>query len=393
VLRTSRAALAAFVTLSSFFLAIAPAGSAGAAVLVYDDFDDGYLTGAWTLTFLNTNAWTYVESGTELTVTDIVDYVVDEDWAIVRLSQSLPTVTDFDLDFEFSWDSEGSGDAMQCVFVWLYGSLGEVIAGGGAWDAWRLNPGSKYGQVGGASTPSSIGSIPLTGSASVNISRTGDTIAILWNDAPLYSGTETGTPAEVAIEFKYYHQSGSTTSFFGNESVDLVRLEVPDGPALVPEMDVQGGGSSIADGDSTPSAGDATDFGLEYVTSGAVEHVFTIENTGQAVLYLTGLPLVQISGANAGDFTVTGQPSTPIAAGGGATTFTVRFDPSGVGLRTAVISIGNDDSDENPYSFAIQGTGSATPVPSTSALGAALVCALLLVMPLWVARRRASARL
>ncbi len=47
----------------------------------------------------------------------------------------------------------------------------------------------------------------------------------------------------------------------------------------------------------------------------------------------------------------------PTVAAGGSTTFQVRFDPSADGLRTAVISIVSDDADENPYDFAIQGTG------------------------------------
>jgi len=38
-------------------------------------------------------------------------------------------------------------------------------------------------------------------------------------------------------------------------------------------------------------------------------------------------------------------------------TCTVTFDPSAEGVRTATISIANNDADENPYNFAIQGTG------------------------------------
>jgi hypothetical protein len=35
----------------------------------------------------------------------------------------------------------------------------------------------------------------------------------------------------------------------------------------------------------------------------------------------------------------------------------VRFDPSAAGVRTATISIVNDDADENPYNFTVQGPG------------------------------------
>jgi hypothetical protein len=46
-----------------------------------------------------------------------------------------------------------------------------------------------------------------------------------------------------------------------------------------------------------------------------------------------------------------------VASGGGTTTFTVRFDPSATGTRSATLSIANNDADENPYDFAIQGAG------------------------------------
>ena len=127
-------------------------------------------------------------------------------------------------------------------------------------------------------------------------------------------------------------------------------------PVPVPEMNVQGKGVNIADGDVTPSTADGTDFGSADVAFDIIDRTFTIENTGTADLNLSGTPQVSITGANADDFSVTVQPSSPVSPGG-STTFTVQFDPSEVGLRTATISIDNDDPDENPYDFAIQGTG------------------------------------
>ena len=52
--------------------------------------------------------------------------------------------------------------------------------------------------------------------------------------------------------------------------------------------------------------------------------------------------------------------TTPVGASGGTTPFTITFDPTTTGLRSATVSIANDDSDENPYTFDIQGTGSGT---------------------------------
>ncbi len=125
-----------------------------------------------------------------------------------------------------------------------------------------------------------------------------------------------------------------------------------------PEMDVRGLGLSIASGDLTPSLTDQTDFGdvdVDDVVAGAG---FTIANLGAGMLNLTGSPRVQISGPAAADFSITLQPSGSVSAGS-LSSFFVGFNPSAVGLRTAIVSIANNDPNESPYVFAIQGTGVA----------------------------------
>ncbi len=128
------------------------------------------------------------------------------------------------------------------------------------------------------------------------------------------------------------------------------------GVTAAPEMDVRGNGTSIADGDFTPTATDHTDFGLVNTAGGTVVRTFTIANTGTGSLSLTGSPSVQVSGSHAADFVVTASPASSVAANG-TTTFQVRFDPSATGLRSARITIANNDANENPYDFSIQGTG------------------------------------
>ena len=123
------------------------------------------------------------------------------------------------------------------------------------------------------------------------------------------------------------------------------------------EIDIRGNGQSIADGDETPSTTDFTDFGPANITTGSIEHTFEIRNSGVVDLELTGSPKVLISGTNAGDFVVIEEPSASVAVNG-ATTFKIRFNPSAIALRTANVSIENNDADENPYNFAIQGIGS-----------------------------------
>lgn len=136
--------------------------------------------------------------------------------------------------------------------------------------------------------------------------------------------------------------------------------------AASPEINLQGNSTDIVSGDLTPSTADHTDFGIVSTASGTIVRTFTIQNTGTAALSLTGAsPYVTISGANAADFTVTLIPSNSIAASGN-TTFQVTFDPSADGLRTATISIANNDSNENPYTFAIQGNGISASVITSS---------------------------
>ena len=128
------------------------------------------------------------------------------------------------------------------------------------------------------------------------------------------------------------------------------------GPA---EINVTGNGATIADGASTPSLVDHTDFGpalMAGAPSGAVVRTFIIQNLGGADLLLTGVPKVVVNGANPADFTVTQLPAASVS-GGGNTTFQVTFAPSATGLRSATLTIANSDADEGTYDFSIHGTG------------------------------------
>lgn len=129
-----------------------------------------------------------------------------------------------------------------------------------------------------------------------------------------------------------------------------------------PEIDLRYGANNVAivNGDATPSTADGTDFGIADIASGTVSHWFSVWNLGTASLQLTGNPRVVISGPSASEFTVTSQPSSPIGAGGNSVQFEVVFNPGDIGTRSATISIANNDDNENPYYFIIQGTGTGT---------------------------------
>ncbi len=130
------------------------------------------------------------------------------------------------------------------------------------------------------------------------------------------------------------------------------------------KINIKGNGVYVPSGDTTPSLLDGTDFGSVTV-GGLSDEVFTVENLGGAELNLTGTPAVVLSGMHPGDFSVAAQPSTPVAAYG-SEAFTLRFEPTLAGVRSAVVSIGNDDIDENPYTFSIWGAGSPPPATPNS---------------------------
>jgi hypothetical protein len=140
-------------------------------------------------------------------------------------------------------------------------------------------------------------------------------------------------------------------------------LVVGSGGTPEPEIVVLGGAGSteIASGSTTIDATHGTDFGEVMAADGApVSHTFTITNTGLATLTLPTSP-VTVLGDHSADFTVT-QPSSLSIEQNASTTFSISFDPSVVGVRTGLVTIANNDSNENPYIFNIQGTGTE-PLP------------------------------
>ncbi|MCF6237332.1 MAG: choice-of-anchor D domain-containing protein, partial [Candidatus Marinimicrobia bacterium] len=96
------------------------------------------------------------------------------------------------------------------------------------------------------------------------------------------------------------------------------------------------------------------------VDGASTSQTFTIDNDGSEDLLLTSSPLVSIAGAHSSDFTISQQPSSPVAPSG-TVSFTVSFNPSAGGTRSAYVSIENNDADESPYTFTLQGDGATAP--------------------------------
>ncbi len=120
-----------------------------------------------------------------------------------------------------------------------------------------------------------------------------------------------------------------------------------------PEIDVRGNSQPIVHTSTTPTVVNHTRFDNIHLDGGTQDRIYSIHNVGTKPLTVGA---VTISGAHASDFTVVANPIPSVPAGG-FTTFTVRFNPSVVGPRTATVAIANNDLDENPYVFDIEGNG------------------------------------
>jgi len=131
----------------------------------------------------------------------------------------------------------------------------------------------------------------------------------------------------------------------------LYEFEVYGGGGTA-EVTVLGNSVSIADGDTTPSATDHTDFGSVVQGSPGISRTFTVRNDGTAALMLGTVTLPT-------GFTLAEGLSSSLAPGA-SDTFTVQLDTTTVGTKTGDISFTTNDGDENPFDFTITGIATET---------------------------------
>lgn len=169
--------------------------------------------------------------------------------------------------------------------------------------------------------------------------------------------TSIGSHSSVTFQVRFAPStlgSYSTTVGFENGDRDENPFNFPiRGSLIAVEMDVSGNSTTIVDGDSTPSVADNTEFGSTDV-SGEITREFVIRNTGTA----GALRLGPVSISGPGDFVVRDAPAATVAPGA-STTLKLAFAPTARGVRNAVVSIANNDVDENPFDFAVQGSATA----------------------------------
>lgn len=152
--------------------------------------------------------------------------------------------------------------------------------------------------------------------------------------------------------FLFVSQAHNATTTELVEGGQLMALFNPDSYNASPEISISGNGLNIAKDDLFPSLVDNTDFGA-IDTGMKVTKIYTIKNAGPGKLNISN---IGFSGAHASEFTLIGAPSFPTAINAGdSLKLNVQFAPKVVGLRTATITINNNDFDEKTYTYALQG--------------------------------------
>jgi hypothetical protein len=134
--------------------------------------------------------------------------------------------------------------------------------------------------------------------------------------------------------------------FSGVYTIDFTGCEFVGPP---PEIDVEFASLAVADGGSV-NCGTVNTNGL------GVQGM--ISNAGLGELTLTGSPMVVVTpGTNCDSGTaVQQQPASALVAPSGNATFVVFVDPTTPGPFSFTVSIANNDSDEDPYDFTVNGT-------------------------------------
>jgi len=151
----------------------------------------------------------------------------------------------------------------------------------------------------------------------------------------------------------------ATISISNNDRNEGLFTFAVQGVGQAPRMVVNGGQSfinTIFSGDITPRTQDGTAFGNQHIDNGAISNDFRIRNTGDLLL---DLPSATIVGPDRNHFSVTGVIGS--LAPNGTDVFTVSFNPTSSGVKQASVSIASNAPNENPYTFAISGSGTGIP--------------------------------
>ncbi len=148
---------------------------------------------------------------------------------------------------------------------------------------------------------------------------------------------------DVPNSASHYIRFNYSAKVTGNVGLDDVNL---DAGAATPAQEI-----NIKQGSTTIVTGGSYMFSSPVGTTTPV--TFSIENLGTAsTLSITS---ANITGPMASEFVLSTVPSSVAALG--ANNLVIDFTPVSIGTRTVTLTIGNNDSDENPYIINLTGLG------------------------------------
>ncbi|WP_435136280.1 choice-of-anchor D domain-containing protein [Formosa sp. A9] len=119
-----------------------------------------------------------------------------------------------------------------------------------------------------------------------------------------------------------------------------------------PEIDVERNTENSIPSGANASIGYNTIFASTAINETSQPKTYYIHNEGTA-----DLTIGTINSSNATEFKLINTPSNQIIPPNTKITFDIEFSPQTSGTRSSVISITNNDADENPYTFSVEGTG------------------------------------
>ena len=134
------------------------------------------------------------------------------------------------------------------------------------------------------------------------------------------------------------------------------------GQNTIPDMSVSGNALNITNGATATDVNNQTEFGSSDIGASAIMRSYVIRNAfASPDLTITGINLSGSSDfslvTSSGDFT-----SFPVTIpANGTRTFTVQFNPSApLGDKAAIVSIVSNDTDDNPFTFAVEGEATSS---------------------------------
>lgn len=159
--------------------------------------------------------------------------------------------------------------------------------------------------------------------------------------------------------FIAYDQAHASSPSPMVEKGQLLAFYSPQTSSGNSEIMVSGGTFNITNNSTNPTTASNTDFGNVTVST-SVTLTYSVQNIGVGPLVVSSL---SVAGANASEFTYVAAPATPFTLAPSATqTLSVRFAPTAVGTRSAVILINNTDADEYDFNFKVQGNATVSTV-------------------------------